>query len=86
MSKPSSILESIDRKLIQLNMNQLDMIAKQSATHTMVRQLRVDVNKHDGEIGTLKENYFKKMGGWQMLLIIGSALLSVGAIVATFLN
>ena len=86
MSKPSQLLESIDRKLIQLNRNQLDMIAKQSVTHTMVRQLRIDVNKHDGDIDSLKENHFKRMGGWQMLLMIGSALLSVGAIVATLLN
>ena len=86
MSKPSQLLENINQQLTQLNKNQLDMIAKQSTTHTMVKQLRIDVNKHDDDIGTLKENHFKRMGGWQMFLMIGSVLLSISAIIATLLN
>lgn len=86
MSKPSQLLESINQQLAQLNKNQLDMISKQSTTHAMVKQLRIDSDKHDDEIGILKESHFKRIGGWQVLVIIGSALLSVGAIVAALLN
>lgn len=86
MSKPSQLLDSINQQLIQINKNQLDMAAKQSTTHAMVKQLCIDVGKHDSSIETLKESHFKRIGGWQILVIIGSALLSVGAIVATFLN
>lgn len=86
MSKPSQLLDSINQNLIRLNNNQLNMIAKQSETHTMVKQLRKDVDGHENDIEGLKESNFKRIGGWQMLILIGSALLSVSAIVATFIK
>lgn len=86
MSKPSQLLDSINQQLAQLNKNQLDMMAKQSITHTEVKHLRIDYNKHDKDIDTLKEGHFKRLGGWQMFLMIGSALLSVGAIIAALIK
>lgn len=93
MAKPSQLLDSINQQLNLLNQNQVsmmgkqsDMAAKQSITHTMVKQLRFEVTGNSTDIGKLKEGHFKRVGGWQMLVIIGSALLSVSAIIATFFD
>lgn len=62
------------------------MIAKQSTTHAMVKQVYATVAQHGTDIGTLKESHFKRVGGWQMLVMIGTAIVSVGALIAALIK